>query len=176
MVTGSKTKPLPYSQGFSLLELLVVLVIIGVMLSVASLSFRAVSVDPAETALDRLRFNVQALQSEAVVRSQLMGIEFSSDGYRFVERDEEGKWQPMKTDSLLASYQLDESLAADLIVEGQAVALPAEDEPQVIIYPTGEMTPFSYALRADNSTNPAQLVAFDALGQVLGHTDTNENP
>ncbi|MEZ5479907.1 MAG: type II secretion system minor pseudopilin GspH [Thiolinea sp.] len=161
------------ARGFSLLELLIVMVVMGLMISIAALSLRSFEADPAEKALERLRFNVELLINEAVVRSEPLAFGFAEHSYAFYRLDDEGnKWVMIDDDLRLKPQPLDNSLTLTLLLGNEEpVSLPAEpdEEPQVFVYPTGEVTPFTLELQPQDRDRPLEKLEFDALGQVVKH-------
>ena len=87
-------------SGFTLLELLVVIVIAGITLGVVSLNAfpndRQVLVDEAQ----RIAVLLQLAREEAILRNQPTAFEADASGYRFLVRDESG-WQPLTQDDML---------------------------------------------------------------------------
>ena len=159
--------------GFSLLELLIVMVVMGVMISIAALSMRSFEADPAEKALERLRFNVGLLVNESVVRSEPLAFGFAEHAYAFYQMDEEGKWKLIDDDRMLKPQVLDEKLSLTLLLNDEQLLLPAEpdEEPQVFVYPTGEVTPFVLELQVQGGEQPLARIEFDGMGQVVKHDD-----
>ncbi len=140
------------NRGFTLLELLVVLVMIGIILSFAMLSIG----DGGRGArLEHEAKRIQALFSlageEAVLRSLELGVVMQRQGYAFVTYDGEA-WQALTGDSLLRDQTLPESMELALYIDGLPVDLGAkaagddeEDEgpsPQLIFFSSGERQPF----------------------------------
>lgn len=155
-------------SGFTLLELLIVLVVMAIIMSIASLSFRSFEADPIEQALDRLRFDVSVLSNEAIVRSEPFALGFTETGYHFFKLDEKNKWVEIENDNLFTARVFDEKgLKSQVFIDQESVSLSSDvpEEPQVIIEPTGELTPFIFEL-ASGKTEP-QRVQFDSLGQVV---------
>lgn len=160
-----------HQQGFSLVELLIVLVVMAVLTSMVSLSFRSFESDPVELALERLRFDVNVLSNEAIVRSEPLALGFTEAGYHFFKLDEKNKWVEIENDSLLKTRTFENNnLKAQVVIEQEMLSLSAgpPEEPQVIVEPTGELTPFTYEL-AIGKENSQQL-QFDAFGQVVEPT------
>ncbi|KVL62995.1 type II secretion system protein GspH [Burkholderia cepacia] len=86
-------------SGFTLLEMLVVLVIVGLLVAVVTLApSRNRRTDLAEEA-QRLANLLEAAGDEAQVRSMPIAWQPVGGGYRFVQRTESGAWAPM-TDEL----------------------------------------------------------------------------
>lgn len=86
-------------SGFTLLEMLVVLVIVGLLVAVVTLApSRNRRTDLAEEA-QRLANLLESAGDEAQVRSMPIAWQPVGGGYRFVQRTESGAWAPM-TDEL----------------------------------------------------------------------------
>ncbi|MBF5011867.1 MULTISPECIES: GspH/FimT family pseudopilin [Burkholderia cepacia complex] len=85
--------------GFTLLEMLVVLLIAGLLVAVVALApSRNRRTDLAEEA-QRLASLLESAGDEAQVRSQAIAWQPVNGGYRFLQRTESGAWTPM-TDEL----------------------------------------------------------------------------
>lgn len=96
------------SHGFTLLELLVVLVIVGIALGFVS--FRAMPDDHQVLQDDarRIALLLQTARDEAIVRNRAMAFEAETSHYRFLIRDE-NTWQPLKQDDLLREREFRKS-------------------------------------------------------------------
>jgi general secretion pathway protein H len=178
LVTGCKSNLVPATKqsGFTMLELLIVLVVMAVLMSIASLSFRSFESDPVEQALERLRFDVSVLSNEAVMRSEPLALGFTDSGYHFFQLDEKNKWVEIENDNLFKARTLkDKTLRPQVVVEQEPISLSSDapEEPQVIVEPTGELTPFIYEL--GKGKDEPQRVQFDSLGQVVEPNPDSEN-
>lgn len=140
--------------GFSLIELLVVVVIIGMVAAAAVLSIGALrNDDPIEIEARRLTALMELVSEEALVQGRDFGVEFFADGYRFLSWDPDSRlWSVVADEALMRRRQLPEGLRIALAVEGREVVVGEEqrlrnrreDEvvPQVGIFSSGELTPF----------------------------------
>ena len=157
------------SQGFTLLEILVVLVIIGIMASFAVLQFGGRGSKPAKAEVDRLATLVRLAREEAILNSRDYGLGFSATGYAFYALDEkEDTWTPVENDRVLRPRFLPESLRIQLTVEDQWVELKPDlpkKKPQVFIYSSGEMTPFSVGVRVEAADSEPVELKLDELGR-----------
>ena len=88
------------SRGFTLVELLVVLVIIGITLGLASLNAIPSPRQDLQQEAQRLALLLQLARDEAIVRNRLVAFEASGERYRFVVRNDTG-WEPVTRDDLL---------------------------------------------------------------------------
>ena len=87
-------------RGFTLLELLVVLVIVGIMLGVVSLNVAPSDRQATQNEAQRIAVLLQLARDEAIVRNRPIAFELTPDAYRFLVRDG-GEWQPIQGDDAL---------------------------------------------------------------------------
>lgn len=157
------------TQGYSLLELMIAMVVIGVVTSIAALSFSNFGAGVGEKALERLRLDVQLLGNESIVRSELLGLSFHNNGYAFMRLDVESEsWQLIVKDRFLKPRKFDAAINVNIVVDDSPLPLGDSSvlEPQIISLPTGEVTPFTYQLESAAEGFIEQL-RFDALGRVI---------
>ena len=88
------------SFGFTLVELLVVLVIIGITLGLATLNAIPSPRQDLENEAKRIALLLQLARDEAIVRNRLVAFEANSERYRFMVRGDTG-WAPVTRDDLL---------------------------------------------------------------------------
>jgi len=156
--------------GFSLLELLVVIVIFAVMAGAAVLSIGAVRKEPpAEVESRRLAALMQLASEEALVQGRDLGVEFFDDGYRFLAWDPDSRlWNVPAGDDLLKPRSFPEGLRIALVVEAQEVTLSQREgrrterqdqvAPQVAIPSSGEFTPFELFLAEEFASDAWRLI------------------
>jgi general secretion pathway protein H len=88
------------SRGFTLLELLVVMVIAGVMLGVVSFNAMPSGRQVLETDARRIALLLQLARDEAIVRNSPVAFEADAQRYRFLVRTD-NVWQVIEKDDLL---------------------------------------------------------------------------
>jgi len=144
-------------SGFTLLELMVVLVLIGIIFGFAVLSFGGDKIAEAmERETRRLVTLVSLAGDEAVLRGDEIAIHFTDEKYRFLVLGPTGWGAAPDSDRLLGEYHLPPGVQLRLEVEGEVPELtePTGDtslSPQVYILSSGEMTPFAVTLSSDQS-------------------------
>ncbi len=88
------------SSGFTLLELLLVLVIAGITLGLVSFNAMPSGQQALQKEAQRIALLMQLARDEAIVRNRPIAFEAATDGYRFVLRDGNA-WKPIDQDDML---------------------------------------------------------------------------
>ena len=163
--------------GFTLIEVLVVLVLIGIIISFAVLK---VGGDQRADELDRAARTFAAVlelaSDMAISRGEEWGVRVDSEGYRFLvlgqdEQDAEKKekWIDVENDPVFRSRAWDRGMRVELELEGRDTVLEDADEeqdkPSILLLSSGEMTPFIATFSAPETEARAQVEG-DALGNV----------
>ncbi len=166
------------ARGFTLLEVLVVMLIIGVLIS-----FAVLSISRGDTSLQdeaqRLAALIRLAGQEAVSQGQEFAVELESDGYAFVTFDGE-KWQPVAGDELLRRRELPQDLVIDVELEGEHLTLAGqaqeeekETPPRIFLLSSGEMSPFDLTLRKSGAGGGYHITA-TARGDVRVNAPADE--
>jgi len=152
--------------GFSLVEMLVVVLIIGLMTGVAVLSLNIADSHPARHSALQLAEILRTASEEAGIEGRSLALGFWQRGWRFYELRAGVSWQPLQDDALLRARQLPDGVHLALQLQGEDVHLQHEDKthPQVFLLASGEMQPFVLELR-DGHRAPMWLHG-NAIGQV----------
>src|SRR5476649_2210691 len=88
------------AAGFTLLELLVVLVIVGVVLGTVTLNALPSQKQAMQQEAQRIALLLQLARDEAIVRNRQIAFEAGSESYRFLVRNEK-QWEVVTQDDLL---------------------------------------------------------------------------
>lgn len=140
--------------GFTLIELMVVLIIVGVMLSAAILYIRPLSQDEIRIIeAEKLRAIALSVADESILRRKPMGIRLASHGYRVVV-SENGAWDTKDEDRFYRYRALAPSLRLE-IVEPPIRLLDDEKaiktaKPHMYFLPNSEISPFKLAFISDD--------------------------
>ena len=154
--------------GFTLLELMVVLVIVGVILTFVGLSAAG---DSRAEQMQRERGRLAALiglaSDEAVMRSEQLAIRFGETDYEFM-RLEGNEWISIDDIPSLRPRILPKGIELRLeLQDNPPPGLEAEEAeaPQVFLLSSGEMTPFILTFSAEETERRFQVSA-SLLGQL----------
>jgi general secretion pathway protein H len=87
-------------RGFTLLELLVVLVIIGITLGAVTINAMPSKLKNLQNEAQRIALLLQAARDEAIVRNRPVAFEADANNYRFLVRNDVD-WEPITGDDLM---------------------------------------------------------------------------
>lgn len=111
-------------QGFTLIEILLVVAIVGVMAGLATLNIQGDDYgEKLERETRKLAAQISLLQDEALVQSREFGVALWQNGYRFWGWTTESGWLPLAGDDAFKPQLLLENAELELSLVGQPVAL-----------------------------------------------------
>lgn len=159
--------------GFTLIEILVVVAIIGIVTSVILLSISLAGRDtPLQRESDRLYSLMTYAREQAELQTREYGILFQEDSYEFLVYDGLlAQWRSVTEDDVLSARKLPAGLGVQLVVDARPVVLrrptDAHDKtPQVMIFSDGDLTSFAASLLRDGGTRSITVTQNDQ-GQLL---------
>ncbi len=126
--------------GFTLVEVLVTLVILGVMLGAVTLALG--HRDPAGTEAAHLNAVILAgCRQRAILESRTLGLEVGSKGWTIAGL-EGGTWLPLPERNAAGKWSSELTVALE--IGGRPAPLVGERAlaPQILCHATGQMTPF----------------------------------
>lgn len=167
------------SKGFTLLELIVVIFIIGITLTFAALSINNRDQEQrAEQEAQSLAARLDLAAQESVLQSKELALELTEEGsgYQFLVLEAEG-WRVLDADQdALRPRSLPGGMRLEMTLEGEEIQFtetsakdaddidknPEEDlerggdevtPPRIYLLSSGELTPFTATLHTDGVTD-----------------------
>jgi general secretion pathway protein H len=160
------------ASGFTLLEVLVVVVIIGIISGMAVVSIKVLGGDhEMDQEVARLGAVLGQAREEAMLQGRDFGLRLDARGYDFLRYDARTeRWVAVSGDPLLRERSLPDGVGLELRLESRNVTLkpratPSEREaasPQVVVQASGDLVPFEILLRRAGT---------DEVRRVAGATD-----
>lgn len=152
------------NKGFTLIEIMVVVVIVAVLISAVALSFPPVGDKLLKENANRFSALMSLAQDEAILQSTELAVEITPTGYSFYQ-NEGNSWVSF-SDAPFSKRQLPAEISTKLYLDGISIDLKDrdKDKPQVVILSSGEMTPFTYTLQFKDQSEIKLKV--DANGEI----------
>ena len=148
--------------GFTLIEILVVIVVLGIAAAAASIAYSGDDAGAATREARRFAGAIEHAAARAQVRAETLGVSAESAGWRFWRRDpERGTWQPLADDDVLAPRSLP---AAMQLRAANFAGAPVAADAILPLRPSGRNDPFAFTLAASTVTLE---VAADPLNRVV---------
>jgi general secretion pathway protein H len=153
------------APGFTLLEILVVIVIIGVMVSMATLSIGVLGADrEVEEETRRFWAVLRQAREEAELQAMDVAIFVGTTDYEWLRFDtRRNEWQPIVDDQLYAQRALPDGLRFRLWMENREIVLKPglpdrskKEEsqkwpPQLTVLSSGDVVPFELQIERDGA-------------------------
>jgi general secretion pathway protein H len=170
------------AAGFTLIEMLVVVFIMGIVAAGVLLSVNLAGSDhELQTESERLATLMNYARDEAEMQTRELGLACSAKGYEFFAFDPRtALWGSVTEDDALRPRTLPAGLALKLRVEGHDIVFkPVNKEdpkkPDVMIFSNGDLSAFELTLEREGAARSMKL-AVDAKGHVAAVAPAPEKP
>ncbi len=130
-------------RGFTLIEIVVVMLIIGIVLSVVSVNLSPDRETPVRDEAQRLVLLLQTAQQEAILQGKVLAVALEREGYAFQILNEKLEFKPLDGDAVLRPRPLPQGIVISGVdIEGAPENNGAQP-PRLILLPTGELPAFT---------------------------------
>lgn len=153
LVTG-----MTISRGFTLIEILIVIVIIGITVGFALLAFGDFGESRSiQFAAEQLANTLRLTQQQAILETSTFGLRIDNNQYQIL-KFQTSSWQAPSNQSIFKIHYFPKHTLITLKTANKA----ATGTPSIVINPSGEMTPFTLGF----ATNKESLIT-----TLVGHHD-----
>jgi general secretion pathway protein H len=165
------------SKGFTLVEILVVVIIMAIVISLAILSLGNTGRDSQlDDETRRIEGLLGLLHERALLEGRDFGMRIEPAAYEFVVYEpRKNRWMPLDQEREFRRRDLPKGVSFELRLDSQVVVIKPIDRslasdapppaPQVAVAASGEGTPFRLTLLRDGTTARASVDG-DALGKL----------
>ena len=180
-------------QGFTLLELLLVIVIVAIVSAAVVITMNPDNTHrELETEARRLTQVLRQLADESIFQGQEFGVLFEEQEYAFSVWDRDtNQWQAYEQAPVFRAYTLPDPFVMVFEAEeisyslkkkpapgSEEISIDSEEtdtiQPNVWFLSSGEITPFSVSLFADGDNERQYLISANAVGEI--HLQTPNSP
>lgn len=153
-------------SGFTLVEVLVVLVILGIVVAMIGVNFAPDPRRNLETEAHRLTLLLGQARDEAVTTGSSIVFELETQGYRFLQRGPVGadgvaQWQEHADREVFRARRFPREMSVtELLINRQPMA---KDARRIVFTPSGMVQPFQLTLAGDGHR---VAVSGDVTGRI----------
>lgn len=155
-----------FAAGFTLIELVVILLVLTVIFGMVGLNLTRDDSDILRDEGDRMALLIQSAQEEAIMQARPFALARAREGYEFLRLDDEGKLRPIGAGDLLGPR----TLAARVAISGFEVdGVKDAKDPILVFEPNGAAPTFTITLRLGETSWYIQ-------GLASGKVHSNRTP
>ena len=174
-------------SGFTLIEIMVVVVIIGVITAVFIVTFSSGRHDEQlEREAQKLEALFDYVREQAELQTRDYGFRINDREYSFVVFDVLGnQWRPVEEDDALRVRQFPEGIDPEVVVEGRKIVLDAKKKeiedyaPTILVFSNGDLSSFEVLLKREAGGEQARLYSDEQTNIRLllpGETEREKYP
>jgi general secretion pathway protein H len=162
------------ARGFTLLELMIVVFVIGLVTAGVVISFSGERRDEQlEREAERLDALFDYVREQAELQTRDYGFRISNRGYSFVVFDVlANQWRPAEEDDALRERPFPDGIETEVVVEGRKIVLETKKKdvddymPHVLIFSNGDISSFEVILQRDQAVEERARIYSDESGNV----------
>lgn len=174
-----------HQAGFTMIEILVVLVVVGLLASLAIVNLGGGNERrELNSKIRELYVLMQTASEQAILNNEELGLQIDEQGYRFLVFDEQEQTWRSESERLFRGRDFPQWMSVTLFSEGDLPRLASRDEdddeddgnrlrPDVVFYSSGETTPFELEFLATQSPDQVYRLVADGLDDIEMQTPSD---
>jgi general secretion pathway protein H len=144
------------NNGFTLIEILIVIVIIGITVGFALISFGDFGGSKKILfAAEQIQNMLRLAQQQAIMGSSTLGFRINSKSYQLLQFETTNQWRPISTSGPFKIHYL----PSDMVITLHTTLKNNKKDPEIIINSLGEISPFKLTFGTANQHAIATLIA-----------------
>ncbi len=156
------------ARGFTLIEILIVIVIISIITGIATLTISRNQQKQYEYLANSLSHLITLAEEEAMLRPATLGLAFTNHSFQFFEykntlNTNKTHWYPL-TDKLFGIHTYSQNIK--LTVKVQNKEIPLDGQPKIMITASGDIVPFVIEIGKEDQKPSYQVTGY-ANGNVI---------
>lgn len=177
-------------SGFTLIEVMLVIVIIGLMAGMATLAIGGNEHRIFQDDVQQLRMRLNAAQDDAFFQQRTLGVKFSNSGYEFLTFQRDKRQWARSESAPLNGVNFSLPVNLELSLNGEPLILSASKThseekynverqqplstddtdtpitPDIVLLSNGEMSAFHLRLMLENNTELAHQLSSDGFSAI----------
>ncbi|MFL1465814.1 type II secretion system minor pseudopilin GspH [Marinobacter sp. HN1S83] len=158
------------ASGFTLIEILVVLIVVGLLAALAVLNLGGGSQQrEMENHVREMFLLMQTASEQAVLNNKELGLLLEEGSYRFVTLNEQANEWTQPGERMFRQRSFPDWLLVTEFIESDTPRLASEEDklrPDIVFFSSGETTPFEVEFTIGSDSSYMHVLASDGISPL----------
>lgn len=144
------------NRGFTLIEILIVIVIVGITAGFALIAFGDFGASrKIMFSADQFANNIRLAQQQAILESSTLGVRVNNRGYQILKFNNQSQWSPISNKGIFKVNYFPPNTVITLKTNNK----PLQGAPAIVINSSGDITPFTMSFGTNKDDTLTILTA-----------------
>lgn len=171
--------PRPLTKGFTLIEILVVIILVGLLAALAVVNMGGSGqVREMDNKVRELYLLMQTASEQAILNNEELGLRLLDDGYQFVIFDDTSRKWAEQGERLFRPRSLPEWMEVTPFIEDGLPTLAGDDDkltPDLVFFSSGEVTPFELEFTIGSDSDRKHRLSSDGINGLVWQAPGDED-